>query len=55
MKEVLSRLDATGDFDIFLFGDDLILNKPVEEVLRVPLVSYIRCWSLDIQLLKAES
>lgn len=32
MREVLSRLRETDDFDIVIFGDDCILNKPIEEV-----------------------
>lgn len=31
MKEILTRLGAWGEFEIVKFGDDAILNKPVEE------------------------
>eukprot|EP00124_Ichthyophonus_hoferi_P005280 Ihof_evm1s726 gene=Ihof_evmTU1s726 len=31
MQAVLERLKSTNDFHIIVFGDDLILNKPIEE------------------------
>ena len=31
MKSVLERLTAQGEFVLAMFGDDVILNKPIEE------------------------
>jgi len=31
MKALLRRLEASGIFDIIIFGDDVILNQPIEE------------------------
>lgn len=31
MKALLRRLEASGVFDIIIFGDECILNKPIEE------------------------
>jgi len=31
MKALIRRLEASGIFDINIFGDDVILNKPIEE------------------------
>ena len=31
MKALIRRLEASGVFDINIFGDDVILNKPIEE------------------------
>lgn len=31
MQEIVARLQASGEFEVRPFGDDVILNKPVEE------------------------
>ena len=30
MREILTRLEKFGEFEIIVFGDDTILNQPVE-------------------------
>lgn len=31
MQEIVARLQASGEFEVSPFGDDVILNKPIEE------------------------
>ena len=31
MNAILTRLEKFGEFEILVFGDDCILNKPIEE------------------------
>ncbi|KXZ56516.1 hypothetical protein GPECTOR_1g463 [Gonium pectorale] len=44
MKEILERLTAWGEFEVVIFGDDVILDKPTEEW---PLVECLLCWHSD--------
>mmetsp|Transcript_36118 Transcript_36118/g.91148 ORF Transcript_36118/g.91148 Transcript_36118/m.91148 type:complete len:1152 (-) Transcript_36118:379-3834(-) len=41
MREILDRLRRTGEFEIINFGDETILNKPVEEW---PVVQCLMSW-----------
>ena len=53
MVAILTRLNLFADFDILTFGDDLILNKPVEEWPQVDcLISF---FSTGFPLQKAEA
>jgi len=52
MREILERLKRTGEFEIINFGDETILNKPVEEW---PVVQCLMSWfSSGFPLSKAE-
>jgi hypothetical protein len=53
MREILTRLEKFGEFEIIVFGDDAILNQPVE---RWPKVDALLSWFSDgFPLAKAES
>ena len=53
MREILTRLEKFGEFEIIVFGDDTILNQPVE---RWPKVDALLSWFSDgFPLAKAES
>jgi hypothetical protein len=53
MNNITSRLLAYGEFEVFTFGDDVILNKPVEEW---PLCDYLLSWFSDgFPLAKAQA
>ena len=53
MLEILTRLEKFGEFEIIVFGDDTILNQPVE---RWPKVDALLSWFSDgFPLAKAES
>jgi hypothetical protein len=32
MREVLARLTANDEFELVIFGDEIVLNEPVEKV-----------------------
>ena len=52
MREILTRLEKFGEFEIIVFGDDTILNQPVE---RWPKVDALLSWFSDMSpLAKAE-
>lgn len=43
MREIVSRLEASGEFEIVGFGDELILGAPITEWPRVDcLMSWYR-------------
>ncbi len=44
MKEILERLTAWGEFEVVIFGDDVICEKPTEEW---PHVECMLCWHSD--------
>ncbi|KAG2489657.1 hypothetical protein HYH03_011935 [Edaphochlamys debaryana] len=44
MKEILERLTAWGEFEVIIFGDDVILEKPTDEW---PHVECLLCWHSD--------
>ena len=44
MQQIINRLVAYGEFEVFTFGDDVILNKGVEEW---PLCDYLLSWFSD--------
>ncbi|KAG2442512.1 hypothetical protein HXX76_002598 [Chlamydomonas incerta] len=44
MKEILERLTAWGEFEVVIFGDDVICEKPTEEW---PHVECMLCWFSD--------
>ncbi|EFJ51971.1 hypothetical protein VOLCADRAFT_56293 [Volvox carteri f. nagariensis] len=44
MKEILERLTAWGEFEVVIFGDDAILEKPIEDW---PHVECLLCWHSD--------
>ena len=53
MSEILTRLEKFGEFEIVVFGDDVILNQPVE---LWPKVDALLSWFSDgFPLAKAES
>ena len=41
MNHIVERLLRYGEFDVVVFGDDTIVNKPVEEW---PLCDCLLCW-----------
>jgi hypothetical protein len=41
MNHIVDRLLRYGEFDVVVFGDDTITNKPVEEW---PLCDCLLCW-----------
>jgi len=41
MNHIVERLLRYGEFDVVVFGDDTILNRPVEEW---PLCDCLLCW-----------
>mmetsp|Transcript_39332 Transcript_39332/g.111414 ORF Transcript_39332/g.111414 Transcript_39332/m.111414 type:complete len:1167 (-) Transcript_39332:153-3653(-) len=41
MREIINRLERTGEFEVINFGDDCILNKPIEEW---PIVQCLLSW-----------
>lgn len=41
MNHIVERLLRYGEFDVVVFGDDAILNKPVQEW---PLCDCLLCW-----------
>jgi hypothetical protein len=44
MREIISRLEASGEFEIVNFGDERILGAPISEWPRVDcLMSWYRC------------
>ncbi|GIL72959.1 hypothetical protein Vretimale_4607 [Volvox reticuliferus] len=44
MKEILERLTAWGEFEVVIFGDEVILEKPTDEW---PHVECLLCWHSD--------
>lgn len=44
MKEILERLTAWGEFEVIIFGDEAILDKPTEDW---PHVECLLCWHSD--------
>ena len=44
MNAILTRLEKFGEFEILVFGDDCILNKPIEEW---PKVDALLSWFSD--------
>jgi len=52
MKEILTRVEAFGEFQIVIFGDNCILNQPVEEWPKVD--ALISFYSNGFPLQKAE-
>lgn len=44
MKEILERLTAYGEFEVVIFGDQVILEKPTEEWADV---DCLLCWHSD--------
>lgn len=49
MLQILDRLKAFGEFDIIMFGDDVILNQPVEKwpVVECLIAFYSQGYPLD--------
>ncbi len=43
-QEILERLTAWGEFEVIIFGDEAICDKPTEEW---PLVECLLCWHSD--------
>lgn len=41
MQEIIARMVAYGDLEVIFFGDEAILNKPVEEW---PVVEALLVW-----------
>ncbi|GFR40431.1 hypothetical protein Agub_g1005 [Astrephomene gubernaculifera] len=44
MREILDRLTGWGEFEVVIFGDDVILDKPTDEW---PHVECLLCWHSD--------
>lgn len=44
MNQITTRLMAYGEFEVFTFGDEVLLNTPVEEW---PVCDYLLSWFSD--------